>query len=324
MDARGAERVLSGWARLGLARALDLRARLSSRPVAAAIVYHRLVPGEEPWHETRPNLTLGVEQFERHLRELASLYRLVAADELLVAARDRGRGARIPIAITFDDDYVSHLELAAPALARHDAPATFFICGASLTRPHGFWWQRIARAIDSGALSLTRLRELVPRRAGEGPDDRNLRQVGGDVEWMSFAERERFSDSLLALAGPDPPGGGMTAAQVAELAGSGFEIGFHTRRHPNLSTLDDDAVVAAVSDGRAEVEAAAGRPIRQFAYPGGKATDAVIAATRDAGYQLAFLSDGGPIPAETDPFEMRRPDPAWCREPGSPRSGWRA
>ncbi len=297
---------------------MNVRARLSTRRIGGALVYHRLDPGAPSWNETAPNLSLGVEHFERHLRELTRGYHVVPASELLAAAGARRRGGRIPVAVTFDDDYRSHLERAAPALARRGLPAAFFVCGASFAGPHQFWWQRLERALETGAIGVERLRARIPARDQQSVDTRTLSQIGADIEWMELADREQFSAELADLVGPDPPAAGLDSRQVGELADAGFEIGFHTRKHPNLSTLSGSEVREALRDGRDEVErAAGGRPISQFAYPGGKASAEVIAATREAGYATGFLTDARhPAGADTDPLAIKRLDPAWCREPG--------
>ena len=54
------------------------------------------------------------------------------------------------MAITFDDDLRSHVDFAAPLLARVGATATFFLSGSSLDDPNRFWWERLQEAFDRG------------------------------------------------------------------------------------------------------------------------------------------------------------------------------
>jgi len=87
-----------------------------------------------------------------------------------------------------------------------------------------------------------------------------------------------------------------------------MEIGFHTIAHPLLVGMPSSAVDDALASGRAEVEEAAGRPVRFFAYPYGKADAAVVERTRAAGYEAAFTNRGFPIQPGADPFRLGRFD----------------
>src|SRR5689334_13539494 len=95
-----------------LALGLRWRARLSARPVGVAIVYHGLAEraGDPARELSAPH---GRAQFRAQLAHLAAHYRPVAPSELRAAAGRRRRGARIPVAVTLDDDLRSHVEIAA-------------------------------------------------------------------------------------------------------------------------------------------------------------------------------------------------------------------
>lgn len=67
---------------------------------------------------------------------------------------------------------------------------------------------------------------------------------------------------------------------LAELAGLGWEIAAHTKTHPDLTRLDDDALEAEVVDGAARLEQHLGRPVKTFAYPYGKLNPRVRAAVQ--------------------------------------------
>ena len=143
------------------------------------------------------------------------------------------------MAVTFDDDLASHADHAAPALQRAGAPATFFLCGASLEKPHAFWWDRLQRAVDQGI-------ELPAPADASQP----IRATGLLVEELPAAERDEFAERLAALIGPDPDDAGLRADQVSRLAAAGLEIGFHTRGHHRLTQLTDDELARELREGR--------------------------------------------------------------------------
>ena len=100
-----------------------------------------------------------------------------------------GRGEPFPLAITFDDDLRSHVELALPILPVAGAPATFFLTGASLQGPASFWWERLDRAL--------RLQRRLPSCSGRRIPASALATVAA----LPASEREELSAALLGLLG---------------------------------------------------------------------------------------------------------------------------
>jgi peptidoglycan/xylan/chitin deacetylase (PgdA/CDA1 family) len=271
------------------ARALGARAGF-------AVVYHALaaepgVPG------TRASPPLGTALFADQVAHLARWYRPVTASALPEAVARRRRWERIPIAITFDDDERSHLETAAPILTRLGVPATFFLTGAGISGPVSPWWERLDRALAAG---MDPYDETLPPLDGvdvawaAGPVD----FVAESIRALPPVERDRLAERLLEHAGPDPDTAGLRAAQVRELRDAGFEIGFHTRRHDSLSDLDDDALAAALTEGRQELAAAAGSDPDVIAYPHGRADERVARAVRAAGFRTGYVTRRGLVTPE--------------------------
>lgn len=84
----------------------------------------------------------------------------------------------------------------------------------------------------------------------------------------------------------------MSWDELGELAERGWEIGSHTRSHPHLTQLDDEALGAELGESRAVCEQRLGRPCTSVAYPYGDVDERVVAATAGAGY-----SHGAALPA---------------------------
>jgi peptidoglycan/xylan/chitin deacetylase (PgdA/CDA1 family) len=99
---------------------------------------------------------------------------------------------------------------------------------------------------------------------------------------------------------------GLTAHDVEALASGGFEIGFHTRRHYLLTTLDDAALTTAMIEGREEVEAVVGQRVRMMAYSHGRTDVRVAHAARSAGYTFAFTASHTCVAPTTDALMMGR------------------
>lgn len=288
-------RELSEHLALAGAAVIALIRRWSGVRRATALVFHRVeqVSGH-PAHELVP--AVAAEDFATQVAHLARHYRLVPASQLREAMLARSRGEALPVAITFDDDLVCHRTVAMPILRAAGAPATFFLCGRSLNTPHRFWWERLQAAADRGLLSDAAL----PGVSAATVASASVHEIALSVERMDPPQRDALSAALAATLGPDPPDAGMRAGDVEALARGGFEIGFHTRDHHPLPTLDDAALTAAVSDGRRDLEALAAQPLQAIAYPHGAFDERTSPVVRAAGYTTGFTTGGKAIDPATD------------------------
>lgn len=79
----------------------------------------------------------------------------------------------------------------------------------------------------------------------------------------------------------------MSWDDLCELAELGWEIGSHTRTHPWLTTLGDDALAEELRRSREECAQRIGRPVTSVAYPYGDVDDRVAAHAQRAGYEAA-------------------------------------
>jgi peptidoglycan/xylan/chitin deacetylase (PgdA/CDA1 family) len=299
--------VVSEWLktrlRLPFAWVLDLLTRWSGRRVGLVLVHHRV--GEVAEDGSRHLVpAFGSALFEQGLRHLKSQYRIVPASQLLPAIRARRRGRRLPVAITFDDDLPSHLEVAAPILRRVQVPATFFLTGAYLDGPHAFWWESLQPAFDRGLLGNGELHRIWPASV-PAPSEGRIHDVAVAIQELPPAERAAVSTELLQLVG-SAPSAGLSADDIRALAAQGFEVGFHTRRHDQLTSLSDEELPRALEDGRAELEELAGAKLTTIAYPHGIADGRVADAARSAGFQWGFTGGQDAVRADVEPLLIGR------------------
>lgn len=77
-----------------------------------------------------------------------------------------------------------------------------------------------------------------------------------------------------------PPAPLMGWAALRALADAGWEIGGHTRTHPDLCSLGDAALADELRGSKAALEERLGRPVATFAYPYGRYDARVRAAVR--------------------------------------------
>lgn len=98
----------------------------------------------------------------------------------------------------------------------------------------------------------------------------------------------------------------MSAAQLREWAGLGFEVGSHTSSHRRLDTLDEDDQRAELSGSRAKLEALLGSPVTAVAYPWGAFSEVTQRLAREAGYEAGFATYRGTRPWRADRYAVHR------------------
>ncbi|MHB1286628.1 MAG: polysaccharide deacetylase family protein [Leptospirales bacterium] len=140
----------------------------------------------------------------------------------------------------------------------------------------------------------------------DAPDSRRRIAITFDdgyrdnLEWAApILEKYGFRATIFCISGKiggvsnwdnDPRWVGhplLTLSQMRELDQRGFEIGSHTRSHPDLSTLSDDAVEEELFRSREELENLLGRSVETLCYPYGRYSRHTPEIARKAGYRAA-------------------------------------
>jgi peptidoglycan/xylan/chitin deacetylase (PgdA/CDA1 family) len=117
-------------------------------------------------------------------------------------------------------------------------------------------------------------------------------KLGGTNEWDS---KKRASTLRL-----------LNAEGLRAVIEQGVEVGAHTTNHrplPKVPAAELEEEIAG--SGRRLVDAGLPRP-RSFSYPYGEWSPALAAATREAGYEVAFTVDWGVVGEGADPYTLPR------------------
>lgn len=264
----------------------------TNRKAGLVLLYHDVADRDgDPRSELVPPISTA--RFARQLSHLRRYYRLVDVSSLQSAVAERRRGEAFPVALTFDDDLGHHVTHALPELTAVNAPATFFLCGSFLTEPRDFWWQRLQRAVDGGV-------DVTPL-VGVG----TIHQQGRVMEALSPELRDVTAAELVHLGGPAPADELLTADGARRLP----HIGFHTVRHDPLTRLNDEQLVRALTEGRAELAAFTGHPVDAIAYPHGQYDSRVVAAARKSGFAIGLTCQTESVTPEADPLALGRYEP---------------
>jgi peptidoglycan/xylan/chitin deacetylase (PgdA/CDA1 family) len=80
----------------------------------------------------------------------------------------------------------------------------------------------------------------------------------------------------------------MTTDQVKQLVQAGWEVGSHSMRHKDLTTLDSKDQLYEISGSRKYLEERLGVPVKSFAYPFGFSDSTIVDMVYAAGYTSAM------------------------------------
>jgi peptidoglycan/xylan/chitin deacetylase (PgdA/CDA1 family) len=252
---------------------------------ALALVYHRVRPQPVQDYEVVP--CVPVEQFRGHVETLLAMGDIVPVDELITYRRS----PRPRFALTFDDDYATHVRHVLPVLRAFSVPATFFLSGRALHGLGPYWWEVLeARMRHDGPERVARALD-VPRAEPHAI--------------AAACEEDPARQHHLEADGADT-GDQLGPSEMAALAGAGMTIGFHTVRHPVLPRLAPPDRHRALTEGRERLQDLTGQSMTVFAYPHGR-TDALTAAdTRAVGYQSAWTGAGRAVGRRSDRWRLGR------------------
>ena len=252
-------------------------------------VYHRITPRAVPHSTVVPSLTPEV--FTRQIQVLGEIGRLVPLYELLGSD---GVSGSPRFALTFDDDYRSHVESVLPALRSLGIAGTFFLSGRTLHGAGPYWFESLEELIASKGL------RWVGKRLGIADADPHSLAVA--------CERDARLRRIV-VAESTEPSAHLRRADIEDLVRSGMTIGFHTLDHSVLPELEDTDLEQALLRGRNELAAVVGHQLSLFAYPHGRANLRTARMVRQAGYVAAWTGRARPLRRGDDRFLLGRWEP---------------
>lgn len=284
-------------------------------PALSLLIYHRVLPEPDVLRPGEVDAAL----FEAQVRFLSRHFTLMTVSDATRALRE-GTLPRRAACITFDDGYADNWTVAHPILARHQAPATIFVATGYLNGGRMFSDTVIefVRRCSGPTLDLSAV-EMGVHPVGT-PEQRRAAISALQVQLKYLAPDAREAQLRRMLdahpVGPLPQDLMLTDAQLRALADAGHEIGGHTVHHTVLTTLTPDDARAQVQQGRQQLEALLGRPVRSFAYPNGRPQrdyDASHARMlRELGFDAAVSTSAGVAMPGADLFQLPRYTP-WGR-----------
>ena len=276
------------------------------------------------YHDLRDNADFGnwmrvsVSNFDAQLTMLGDLDHFVGPEAL--ADPSRLAPDRLNILLTFDDGYVNNHRLALPLLAKHRAPALFFVSTRHMAEQRIFWTDVVVTAIQATALTELDLRDfgLSIHRFHPVDDDQrwnDIQRLLVTIKMAGNADHPNVAAVLGHLCETHaavldehlPRFRPLNVEEVREMAGSDWcTFGGHGHDHGILTYLDDEQLDYNLREPRRILEETTGAPVVDLAYPNGDHDQRVLEHVATAGYTRAFTTLSGLTHTDTAPLALPR------------------
>jgi len=239
----------------------------------AILVYHRVVKDEEIEEDLELGLTVSCSNFEKHIKEIKSKYKICSMDEFVRNLKKKNN--EFMVAITFDDGYKDNLYQALPILTKHEVPASIYVTTRFLNQEVDIWWYELGEVIQNRKEINFKYQEkkfnfLLDNKKRKFLAYQNLMKLFKSLKIDAQNElmekitntKKRKNYSHICL----------NSEEILMLEKNPLiTISSHGHNHQNLKILSDDEVKYEVIKSLEVLENLINRKVKHFAYPfGGK------------------------------------------------------
>ena len=208
-------------------------------PRVTVILYHRVSDA------ARDNLTVGVEQFDRHMAMLAKYCQAVSIEDV-VSWRVVPRTAKPLVCVTFDDGYLDNYANAAPIMVRHRVPGAFFVSTGIVDRAGRFPHDVRRGNPPLAVMSWQQLREMKEQGFTIGSHSVNHIDCAAEPEETVWNELVQSAEDLRREVGVAQaifayPYGGrqhMTPERLTLVKKAGYAACLSAYGGTNVGTVD--------------------------------------------------------------------------------------
>jgi peptidoglycan/xylan/chitin deacetylase (PgdA/CDA1 family) len=251
-------------------------------PAPVIALHHHI--GAESEFELGLNIATRLERFEQQVAWMAKDFDFVDEATLI-----DGPLPRKPLLLTFDDAYLSVLEVARDILAPRGISSLYFINPGLLGKD--------AISLDctlawgANKIGIEALCQLV----GASPHPHVGSLIVNEMCNHGATAREAIKQKVLAELGPPDLGHRapvMEEADLAALPKYRVAIGNHSMNHVHCRSLNGPEIEQEIVLAKAKLEALSGTRVRSFSIPYGHEDDMtpqILAAIRSSGHDAIHL-----------------------------------
>ena len=252
--------------------------------------YHLIFPDSHPRDTWNAGNIIRVKDFARQMRYLKKHYQILPLDDYAEVFLSQSPQSKRAIALTFDDCGQRTFSLVEPVLSQEHFPATFFANTSHLKDGKLLWFTYFNALCFEKSYSSINIkgREYLLQTKQQcfhaWQDLIHQAQISGDA----IAYSETISAKYPLSAEITQNYLGLTEKQIKNIGSSAhFAFGGHTHHHPYLTQLSPEKQQEEIIENKRLLEQIGGKPVRYFAYPGGKYSLPIIDIVKACGFSAA-------------------------------------
>lgn len=271
--------------------------RLQNVPCWIVITYHRVLEDDHTFDPYELGMCTRKRDFEAQLQLLKQYFDIRKANDVIAACHAGDALSKPTVSITFDDGYLDNYDVALPILRELELQATLFVATGDLGSAQMLWWDRVIFAIHQASAASLDLRgfeipgcdrpiALSPQHKKQALE--SLLNGLWAASYSSCINAVGEVERQLGVSGDSKWAPRMGPEQLRAFSNEGMEIGAHSINHHDMSDLDEASLQHELREPKRALEALLDVPVTGLAYPAGRYSDAVIAASKSAGYDYAM------------------------------------
>lgn len=240
------------------------------------ILYYHLVTEEKVNYYTK-NHIITPKTFEKQIKFFKSKYDVISLNEAL-NRYNQGYSFKNEIVITTDDGFACNYNIIAPILDKYNCKATFFINESTINNNFMIWRHILFQ------ITNTYDRNNLNAEVNKVADKLNLRKLNKNESLLNWSLRElsvTTKDEFCKLLWQEIYGSDVEKyvyqkeiylkdQQIIELLSNGFEIGVHSKTHPNCDMLTFDEINEEIILSKKRMENKYNTKINSFSFPFGR------------------------------------------------------
>lgn len=220
-------------------------------------------------------ITVGTENFRRHIEYLRENYLILSAKDLVGYT-----GSENAVAITFDDGYEDFHTNVIPIINEYNVPVTLFVTTCILNEDNEFWMTRLSELIfgdhEEKQIEIILIGQKYRLSLIDANETFSAYSFLRNVCMKANAnERKEIIDSIeLQLYKHGEGRKALSISQMREIVDNPLVyIGAHSVSHSSLGFLSEEYAEKEIAESIQELEKISNRKVELFSYPYGTKID---------------------------------------------------
>lgn len=278
------------------------------------IYYHLVAPALPPYYFESKFITPEI--LREQIRHFKKRYKFISVYEALDKL-SRGESLKGYMAVTTDDGFSENYHYIAPILREENVTATFFLTDTCIDNRNLMWRNKLIYIQhERGIPEAVKLAEKFSKEHGISAPEEKENLLSWSSRTWGMQEKDEWAKELWEVAKLEPIDEFLdhykpylTVPQIHDLMAEGFDMGSHSKTHPEFEKLSLEEAEHEILDSLRGISEKIGKKIDLFAYPFSRRALSHIEAeivSRHSGKFKTLLGIKSGLKNFNNPYEWER------------------